>query len=126
LFKGFIRGDEKYDLIKSASAMLVYPTSENDAFPTVFLESWACGTPVVAARIGALTSLITNTDAGILVEPHDPAALARAVQGLLSDSAARRRLSERGLQAVAHRFLWKTSVGATAKLFAEISKKTTT
>jgi len=47
----------------------VYPTTCNDALPTVILESWEAGTPVVASRIGALPSIVKDASDGLLVEP---------------------------------------------------------
>ncbi|MDF9811850.1 glycosyltransferase [Streptomyces sp. SPB162] len=47
-------------------------------FGTTALDALCCGTPVVAARTGALPELVGG-DGGILVPPSDPRALARAL-----------------------------------------------
>jgi len=40
-----------------------------EAYSLVMLESWACGTPVVAARHGALPELLADPRCGVLFEP---------------------------------------------------------
>ena len=52
-YKGFLNQAELYSLVKAAK-VLVYPSS-HDAFPLVVLETLACGTPVVAYDIPAIT-----------------------------------------------------------------------
>ncbi len=54
MYKGFLEPEELYGFVKAAK-VLVYP-SRHDAFPLVVLETLACGTPVVAYGIPAITS----------------------------------------------------------------------
>ncbi len=54
VYKGFLGQVELYGFAKAAK-VLVYP-SRHDAFPLVVLETLACGTPVVAYGIPAITS----------------------------------------------------------------------
>ena len=54
VYKGFLEPEELYGFVKAAK-VLVYP-SRHDAFPLVVLETLACGTPVVAYGIPAITS----------------------------------------------------------------------
>jgi len=99
-FCGWQSGEAKDAAFRTATALVMCPTTANDAFPTVMLEAWARGVPVVAARIGALPSLIIDHQDGFLVEPHDPASLAdvlyhvtemgQAERAKIADAAARR------------------------------------
>ncbi len=68
------------------------------------LESLACGTPVIASRIGGLPDLIDDT-CGVLVDPGNEHALARAMLELLTDEAARARLGQGGIQR-SSRYSW--------------------
>ncbi len=46
--------------------------SYNESFGLVALESEACGTPVVAARVGGLPTAVADGVSGVLVDGHDP------------------------------------------------------
>jgi glycosyltransferase involved in cell wall biosynthesis len=77
----------------SGALALVMP-SRYEGFGLPCLEAMACGTAVVAARSGALPE--TVGEAGVLVDPGDPAAFADALLALLDDEAARQRLVAAG------------------------------
>ena len=53
--------------------------SWREGFPTVVGQALACGTPVVATRVGGVPELVKDGRTGWLVAPGDDAALARAV-----------------------------------------------
>ena len=55
------------------------------------LEALACGTPVVASRVGGIPEQVSD-GTGVLVEPGDPAALAAAIESLLADPERRARM----------------------------------
>ena len=71
------------------SKLVVLP-SHNEGVPNVLLEAMACGTPLVATRVGGIPEIVPD-HAGILVEPHDAAGLAKA----LVDAVNRRWDSEK-------------------------------
>jgi glycosyltransferase involved in cell wall biosynthesis len=63
----------------------------------------ALGVPVVAARVGGLPEVV-GPDAGLLVPPGDPAALAAAVGELARDPGRRSAMGTAGRARVAERF----------------------
>jgi mannosyltransferase len=64
--------------------------SRADPFPIAMLEAMASGLPVIGARRDGLAEQITD-ECGVLVEPEDPGALARAIVSLAGRGAAERR-----------------------------------
>jgi phosphatidylinositol alpha-mannosyltransferase len=80
--------------------VLVAPSLGGESFGLVLLEAMAAGLPVVASDIPGYRELVPG-EAGRLVPPADPDALAAALEGLLADSELRRRLGEAGRRAAA-------------------------
>lgn len=77
--------------------------SHSEGCPNVVVEAVSCGCPVVGTKVGGIPELVSEK-CGILVEPQDPPALARALQTALSKPWDRRTiasLSARSWQKVA-------------------------
>lgn len=89
-FEGFTTRTELPARLRTADAFVV-PSRWPDPAPLTVGEALATGLPVVASRIGGIPELVG--DAGVLVTPDDPAALARALRSLLADADRRAALS---------------------------------
>lgn len=74
---------EKVAACMAAADVLVI-SSRNEGLGLVALEALACGTPVVATRVGGLPEIMPRPPCGHLVPAEDPHALARAMAGALS------------------------------------------
>jgi rhamnosyl/mannosyltransferase len=105
-FTGKLVGSERDALVRRAAAVVLYPTTANDAFPTVMLEAWAQGAAVIAAASGPLPSLVDDGVTGVLVDPANPTALAHAVRAGLADEAHLLALGEAGRQLVLREYTW--------------------
>jgi glycosyltransferase involved in cell wall biosynthesis len=87
-------------------------SSDYEGMPLFALECLAAGTPLVATAVGGLPEIIDDGRTGLLVPARDPAALAVALQRVLTDPALARRLGSAGaaradeftLDSVANRF----------------------
>lgn len=92
-----------------------------DTFPLAVLESMACGTPVVATRVGGIEEQIDDQDgSGILVKKGDASAMASAVIALLTDAGARSRIGEAGAARAREHFDVRQQVRAYLDWFQEL------
>jgi glycosyltransferase involved in cell wall biosynthesis len=86
----------------------------------VALEAMALGRPVIASRLPAMTELVEHGETGLLVEPGDKAALARAARRLLDDPTTARRLGEAGRQRVEEHFSIEGLVRRWVQVYEEL------
>jgi glycosyltransferase involved in cell wall biosynthesis len=77
---------------------------DRDGIPNVLLEAMAVGLPVVASPISGIRELVRDGYNGLLADERDGAALARALEQVLTDRPLRDRLARNGRMTVAARF----------------------
>jgi D-inositol-3-phosphate glycosyltransferase len=102
----------------SAAELLVMP-SHYESFGMVALESMACGTPVVASRVGGLAYLVQDGVNGYSVPDGDIETLSERITLLLRDPAHREEL---GRQAVSYAqdYSWEKIARRIADLYHEL------
>lgn len=86
------------------------PANDGSEFfgsPTKLFEYLSMAKPVVASRLGQIAEVIRDTENGLLVEPGDANALARAIETLAQDESLRKRLGAAGRQTVVERYTWR-------------------
>ena len=88
-----------------AAADVTVMPSHYESFGMVALESMACGTPVIASRVGGLASLVRDGETGFLVPAESPADLADRLRTLLADDELRLRLG-RQAAVYARQYRW--------------------
>ncbi len=115
VFTGYVP-EEELPLLLNAASVFVYP-SFYEGFGIPPLEAMACGTPVVTSNISSLPEVVG--DAGILVDPNDPDAIADAIQRILSDDGLRRELAAKGV-ARAKLFSWQKAAGETLAIYRRV------
>jgi len=84
--------------------VVVHPAVWPEPFSRVPLEAAAFVRPVIGTRIGGTPEAVEHEVTGLLVERHDPRALAQAIERLLGDAALRRDLGRRAAESVKRKF----------------------
>jgi D-inositol-3-phosphate glycosyltransferase len=100
-----------------AAADAVCVPSHNESFGLVAIEAQACGTPVVAARVGGLSTAVADGVSGVLVDGHDPRDYAAALHPLLTDRALRDELGAKAVTHASH-FGWDATVDRLLEVYA--------
>jgi glycosyltransferase involved in cell wall biosynthesis len=97
--------------------VLSVPTTYREPKGLYVLEALANGVPVVQPRHGSFPELVGATGGGLLVQPDDPADLARALAQLRDDPRQREELGRRGQEVVKERFTAQTMAHATLDVY---------
>jgi glycosyltransferase involved in cell wall biosynthesis len=77
---------------------VVFPSIWYETFGRVAVESFACGVPVLAARIGAIAEVVSHGETGILFPPGDAGELAAGAARLWDDAAGVERMGAAALR----------------------------
>lgn len=99
-----------------AAASIVAVPSYNESFGLVAAEAQATGTPVVAAAVGGLTTIVAHESSGLLVPGHDAGPWAAALLRVLGDPDLRVRL-EGGALAQTRKFSWEATAARTLEVY---------
>jgi len=117
----------------SQAELFVCP-SIYEPFGIINLEAMACGTPVVASRVGGIPESVVHGETGLLVpveqmdtapfEPVDADQFARdlaaAINELMRDPARRQEMSVAARRRVEDVFSWEAVAHLTAELYREV------
>ena len=98
------------------AATVTLTPSHSESFGLVALEAQACGTPVVAAGVGGLRTVVKDGESGILVDGHDPADWAHALKRLVRAPRRLQALSA-GARRHASAFGWSATVDRLARVY---------
>jgi teichuronic acid biosynthesis glycosyltransferase TuaC len=112
-FAGAVAQTDLPSFYSAADALLL--ASSREGWPNVLLEAMACGTPVIAARVGGTPEIVTSPAAGVLFEPRTEAALAAAVRELFEKLPGRDETRRH-----AEHFSWEETTRGQLALFQRI------
>jgi D-inositol-3-phosphate glycosyltransferase len=119
-------GAQPQDVLRDfyvAADVTVLP-SYYESFGMVALEAMACGSPVIASRVGGLATTVRDGVTGFLVPDGDASALAERLEAVLADEDLRFRLGREGVQwAARHR--WPCVAEAVCREYARLEARAT-
>jgi len=114
-FLGFIE-DPELRMYYAAADLAVVP-SLYEPFGMVALETFASGTPCIAADIGGLRELVVHEATGLRFTPGDPDSLAGMIHRLLTDKRLDRRLTLDARRMLDEQFSWRTIARRTVDVY---------
>ena len=120
---GWLGRDEVVCLLGAARVGLVlFQPVQNyvDAYPTKLFEYMASEVPVVASDFPVWRDIVPSVDAGLLVDPTDPGAVAQAIETLLDDPGRAAAMGRRGRVAVLERYRWNEQGARLADLYCRV------
>jgi phosphatidyl-myo-inositol dimannoside synthase len=117
--------DQQRNLWLRRARLLVMPSRlpaggfAGEGFGIVYLEAGAYGKPVVAGNVGGAVDAVADGESGLLVDPTDPLAVAKAITSLLLDAELAARLGAAGAHR-ARQFAWPIIIERVRELLLEV------
>ncbi len=115
IMTGYVPKEDQRPLYGGARGFVCVSLYEGFGLP--LLEAMACGTPVLASQASSIPEVVGN--AGLLVDPWDPYAIAEGLQKLAFHEQLRRNLAREGIARAAG-FTWEKSAGMVLDLYREV------
>lgn len=109
---------ERLPLYYAAADVTVMPSSY-ESFGLVAVESLACGTPVVATRVGGLTSIVRDGETGLLIPWRDADLFADRLRTILEQPELQGRMARQARQSVLG-FGWNRIAEQHLALYADV------
>jgi teichuronic acid biosynthesis glycosyltransferase TuaC len=113
-FLGELLQQQLIELYNCADALVL--ASSREGWPNVLLEALACGTPVIATKVGACPEMIQSPEAGVLCLERTPNGIAVAINRLFSNYPDRKKT-----RLYAECFSWNDTTENLIRMFSDIS-----
>lgn len=101
-FPGWVRGDEKDELLKKSDVFFL--PSYNEGMPMSILDAMGSGLPVVTTNVGGIPKIVQNNRNGFCFEPADCNNMANAIVALLKDRDLNHRYSRESCNIVCAKY----------------------
>ena len=112
---GYLVGPDLISALKSSD--VVVEPSRVDSLGIVYLESWACRKPVIAANFGATSEVIKDGTNGILVDYGGVDQLADSILRIMDDERLKRLLGENGFRTLLKKYTYEQMITKTNNLY---------
>jgi colanic acid/amylovoran biosynthesis glycosyltransferase len=126
-FLGAIAHSDVADFLKGLD-LFVLPCIQDDrgdmdGIPIVLMEAMLSGVVVVSTRLSGIPELVINNKTGLLVEPGDRMALAKAIQTIHENKALAQQLKTKAIAKIKKEFNLKDNVLQLSRMFNYINKR---
>ena len=92
----------------------------SETFGMILCEALGCERPVIASDWAGYREVVIHEETGLVVPAQDPAALAQAVERVLRNPAAARRMAETGRRHVLRLFTWQAVADRVEQVYAKV------
>ena len=120
-FVGWVNPDRIYSFLNSATVVVV-PSRWEEPLCQVAIQASLMARPIVATRTGGLPEVVLHGETGLLVEPNNSAALAYAMEALLSDIGRARRMGALGKERMESMFSMTSYIDALETLYKRVAE----
>jgi MMP alpha-(1->4)-mannosyltransferase len=121
-FTGYVDAHDIARYYAESTVAVVPSLYEGFGFPAG--EAMACEVPVVSTRAGALPEVVGEDGrCGVLVEPQNSEALARAIEQLLQSPERRAQMGAAGRRRVLEQFTWKRAAERTVDAYRAVLQR---
>ena len=117
---GILKDIEK---LMASSNVFVAPFLNTDGVvdrPLTILEAMACGTPVVATKVGGIPEIVKHHENGLLINPGDKFELAKAIIYMLENKKESKRMGINGAKLVSEKFKTEIVVDKLERIYEAV------
>ena len=124
-FEEWLPYEEAFKRLREADIGLILfqPGSQNHvhAMPHKMFDYMAAGLALLAPQFSVeVSAIVREVDCGLLVDPADPADIARALDELASNPDVRRRMGQNGREAILTRYNWENEAAKLIAMYREL------
>jgi glycosyltransferase involved in cell wall biosynthesis len=113
---------ETLTLMKRAR-FLIFPSEWYEGFPLTLAEAFACGVPVIAARLGAMAEIVKEGHTGLLFCAGDPQDLAGKVRWAVENAKAMCRMRENARRIYEEKYTAGKNYKMLSAIYEQVIKK---
>ena len=100
--------------------LLVHTSECYENFPMAIAEAFACGTPVLCSRLGAMREIVAEGETGVLFEPGDPADLAAKLTGMWNRPHSLAKLGSRARNEYQNKYMAHQNYARLMEIYAAV------